>query len=197
MHPRTYSIWDVSPQLLRDLRIPQHGCEANFALHAASSVYARSSDIDHGILSQLTQRALHAGPADATLGYGCPLFARKFPIETADLIFKVLQANHCHDLKILKREVCSTAGSMAVITAFQFVFAYASSATCLQHPPSIGLMAEQSMLMLIPCKFIVHEQSKTSSAVILSEFCEVTRTGCAYSSQLSKNHGFADHCWEL
>ncbi|KAK9862414.1 hypothetical protein WJX84_009242 [Apatococcus fuscideae] len=107
MHPRTYSIWETTPELLKQLRLPHHGCEANFAAHAASSLYARSTDIEHGILSQLTQRTL-AAQTDKALNYGCPLFARKFPVETADLVYKILTADHCHGLQILKPEVHPT-----------------------------------------------------------------------------------------
>ena len=111
MHPRTYNIWDVTPELLRQLRIPQHGCEANFAIHSASSLYARAADIQHGILSQLTQRTL-AAQTTAALDYNCPLFARKFPFETAELVNKILHADHCHGLHILQSEVWCLAGLM-------------------------------------------------------------------------------------
>lgn len=106
MHPRTYSIWETTPELLQQLRVPHHGCEAKFAMHAASSLYARPTDIEHGILSQLAQRTL-AAQTDKALNYGCPLFARKFPVETADLVYKILTADHCHGLSILKPEVDS------------------------------------------------------------------------------------------
>ena len=120
MHPRTYNIWDVSPELLRQLRIPQHGCEANFAIHSSSSLYARATDIDHGILSQLTQRTLAAQTTSA-LGYSCPLFARKFSEETAELLIKVIQADHCHGLHILQPEVCCSHGLLWTLLMAQFV----------------------------------------------------------------------------
>ena len=110
MHPRSYNIWDVNFELLKQLRIPQHGCEANFAIHSAASLYAHATSIEHGILSQLAQRTLAAETRTA-LGYQCPLFARKFIEETAELMFKALQADHCHGLHILQFEVRLTSSA--------------------------------------------------------------------------------------
>ncbi len=115
MHPRTYNIWDVTPEMLRQLRIPQHGCEANFAIYSASSLYASTDEIEHAIVSQLTQRTLAAQTTNA-LGFNCPLFARKFPAETAELLPKLLAADHCHGLHILQPQVCRPFGLAAILT---------------------------------------------------------------------------------
>ncbi|KAK9823942.1 hypothetical protein WJX72_006544 [[Myrmecia] bisecta] len=84
-HPRSYSEREISAARLRLLRMPTDNCGYPAAIKTSEGLFVGPEEIDRQTCSD------PHGKYAQTLGYQCPLFARKFPKETASAITALMQ----------------------------------------------------------------------------------------------------------
>eukprot|EP00884_Botryococcus_braunii_P000625 jgi/Botrbrau1/10563/Bobra.0343s0011.1 len=100
-HPRSYSPAAINPELFFRLRLPEKGCDYPAAIRTSLDQFVH---INH-LSTELCQERPVAFAG--ILGPHCPLFARKFPASTAELVASVL-ANCSNRLRITHGFDCPT-----------------------------------------------------------------------------------------
>ncbi|CAL5228886.1 g12101 [Coccomyxa viridis] len=89
-HPQAFGPDDINPDKIREMRQPQAGCNAPSAIITAAAQFIDIADV--------TPQACSTKPIDYSysLGYHCPIMARKFSQETAPAIAQLLSecSNH-------------------------------------------------------------------------------------------------------
>ncbi|BDA47490.1 probable glycosyltransferase BC10 at C-terminar half [Coccomyxa sp. Obi] len=83
-HPRSYSVRETTSSRMRQLRQPSLGCSYAEAIMTSAAQFVHVES-----LSVASCRAARV-PYASTLGYQCPLLARKFAPETADHIYSLI-----------------------------------------------------------------------------------------------------------
>ncbi|KAK9863331.1 hypothetical protein WJX84_003503 [Apatococcus fuscideae] len=83
-HPRSYTQREISAARLRLLRMPTDNCGYPAAIKTSADLFVNAST------ATLETCSHEAASFASTLGYQCPLFARKFPADTADALHKLM-----------------------------------------------------------------------------------------------------------
>ncbi|BDA47491.1 probable glycosyltransferase BC10 at C-terminar half [Coccomyxa sp. Obi] len=90
-HPRSYSVQDVNPDKMVSLRLWANKCDDQEAIRSSAGQFVYEAD-----LQQLgSSPGACGGPGGyngTALGYDCPLFARKFPRETASAVYNLFRS---------------------------------------------------------------------------------------------------------
>ncbi|KAK9907312.1 hypothetical protein WJX75_001278 [Coccomyxa subellipsoidea] len=99
-HPKAFTPEDINADALREMRQPQTGCNAAPAIVTASAQFVP--------IEEVRSKTCGLKPIDFSysLGYHCPMMARKFPKETAATISQLL-AECSNQLNIVTSPKCA------------------------------------------------------------------------------------------
>ena len=94
-HPRSYTAEQTTPGLINSLRLPLHGCNFDAAIESANHVFKH--------IDTLSERDCIGDPQPQMqwLGYQCPLFSRKFPIDTVSTALDLFLEQESHGVQLL------------------------------------------------------------------------------------------------
>ena len=94
-HPRSYTPEQTTPGLINSLRLPLHGCNYDAAIESSNHVFKH--------IDTLSERDCIGEPQPPVqwLGYQCPLFSRKFPLDTVSTAYDLFVEQESHGVQLL------------------------------------------------------------------------------------------------
>ncbi|KAL3131147.1 hypothetical protein ABBQ38_000452 [Trebouxia sp. C0009 RCD-2024] len=96
-HPRSYMPEQITPGLINSLRLPLHGCNYDAAIDSSNHVFKHIDTIAERDCIGEPQ------PPVQSLGYQCPLFARKFPLDTVSTALDLFLEQESHGVQLLNQ----------------------------------------------------------------------------------------------
>ncbi|CAL8472071.1 g11613 [Coccomyxa elongata] len=90
-HPRSYTVQDVNPDRMASLRQWADRCNDQEAIRSSAGQFVYEADLQQ-LGSSPGACAAAGGYNGSALSYDCPLFARKFPRETASAVYNLFRS---------------------------------------------------------------------------------------------------------
>ncbi|KAK9905675.1 hypothetical protein WJX75_004479 [Coccomyxa subellipsoidea] len=90
-HPKSYTVQDINPDKMVSLRLWGERCDDQEAIRSSAGQFVHEAEVQN--LGSGPEACLLPAYNGSALGYDCPLFARKFPRETASAMCDCLHLN--------------------------------------------------------------------------------------------------------